>query len=419
MQVSDLIKTLIGPDTVLPIRIEAYDGSGTGPTDSETTINIKSPKAIHRIITARGQEIGFSRAIVAGEIDIEGDIYGIFKINRALKDIKINWEAVRWASKLLGIKSPKDFSKLKPLDPPPEEITPKGKLHSKARDKEVVSGHYDASNEFYEKILDGTWTYSCGIFNSVDDSLQQAQDNKHDLICRKLNLQPGQRHLDIGCGWGSMAIHAAKNYGVSTLGVTLSEEQAIMARQRVEEAGLSDKIEIRIQDYREIPDDPFDAISSIGMAEHVGGPHQMTKYFSTVRELLKPEGRYLNHAIGQAAGQTIASKGGFIQKYVFPDGRLHEFGSTITMLQNSGFEARHAETFRLHYAKTLRRWVTALEENWDFAVDEVGEGRAKVWWIYMAGSAVAFELGEIELHHVLGIRNDAPNESIPILPDWT
>lgn len=418
MTVSNLIESLIGSDTELPVRIDAYDGSAIGPMDADTRIHIKSPDAVHRIITSRGKEIGFSRAIVAGEIDIEGDVYGVFKINRSLKDVKISLETIKIASRLLDISGPKDLAKLRPLDPPSEEITPKGRLHSKQRDKEVVSSHYDASNEFYQRILDGTWTYSCAIFNSEDDSLQEAQDNKHDLICRKLNLQAGQRHLDIGCGWGSMAIHAAKNYGVNTLGVTLSEQQAVMARQRVEEAGLSDKIEIRIQDYREIPDEPFDAISSIGMAEHVGGPDQMRKYFSRVRDLLKPEGRYLNHAIGQAAGQTIAAKGGFIQKYVFPDGRLHELGSTITMLQESGFEARHAETFRLHYAKTLRKWVTALEKNWDFAVNEVGEGRTKVWWIYMAGSAVAFELGEIELHHVLGIRNDAPTDSIPIQPDW-
>ncbi|MFT7474793.1 MAG: cyclopropane-fatty-acyl-phospholipid synthase [Verrucomicrobiales bacterium] len=416
MKVAELLEAVLGTADI-PVHIAAYDGSTLGPPDAATTLRFVSPDAVHRIITARGKELGFARAIIAGDIEIEGDIFGIFEINRLVENPNLDRSMIRPAAELIGIESVRDLAKLRPLPPPPEEIRLSGKLHSRQRDAEAISSHYDVSNEFYDLVLGTSMTYSCAVFDSADDDLVTAQSNKHDLICRKLALEPGMRHLDIGCGWGSMVIHAARNYGVHSVGVTISQEQAERARKRVADEGLSEQIEIRVQDYRDVSDGPFDAISSIGMAEHVGGQEKLREYFQHVRSLLAPEGRYLNHAIGRSPKVTYGDDG-FIQRYVFPDGELHELGETTTALQEAGFEARHMESFRLHYARTLRQWVENLESNWDAAVTEVGLGRATIWRIYMAGSAVGFEQGDLELHHVLAIPHETPNDSVPFRQSW-
>ena len=416
MRVQDLITSLIGENP--PVRVTAYDGTDMGPADAATHIDILSKDAIQRIIAARGQEIGFSRAIIAGEIEIHGDIFGVFEVNGQVAKPTLDMAMAKSAAKLIGIENVRDLRDLTRLPPPPEEIVLKGRLHSRARDAAAISSHYDVSNDFYDMVLGPAMTYSCAVFESETDDLVTAQANKHDLVCRKLNLQPGMRLLDIGCGWGSMVIHAAQNYGVNAVGVTISVEQAERARKRVTDAGLADQVEIRVQDYRDVPDGPYDAISSIGMSEHVGGPAELRRYFAQARKLLTPNGRFLNHAISRAANFDGLGDKGFIQRYVFPDGELHEVGVTISAMQESGFEARHMESFRLHYAKTLRNWVTNLEANWETAVAEVGRGRAMVWRLYMAGSAVAFERNEIQLHQVLNVRDTADSSSIPLLNDW-
>jgi cyclopropane-fatty-acyl-phospholipid synthase len=414
--VADLLIEIVGEDS--PVRIEAYDASSLGPTDSSTTIRILSPLALQHVVAARGREIGFARAIVAGEIEIDGDVFGLFDINDRVAQQTISHQLIRPAAELVGITGLRDLLRFRPPPPPPEEIKLRGRLHSRERDAEAISSHYDVSNSFYEIVLGRAMTYSCAVFERPDDALFTAQENKHDLISRKLGLRPGMRHLDIGCGWGSMVLHAARHYGVQSVGVTISRAQAERARKRVADAGLADQIEIRIQDYRDVNDGPFDAISSIGMAEHVGGPNQLRTYFSQVRGLLAPNGRFLNHAIGRSANIEPAGPSGFIQRYVFPDGELHELGAMITAMQESGFEARHMETLRLHYARTLRAWVSNLEASWDEAVAEVGLGRAMVWRLYMAGSAVAFERGEIEIHQVLAMPHGADRNAIPLRPDW-
>lgn len=416
MDIAEFLETLLGGD--IPVRVTAYDGSALGPPESTTAVHIRSSEAIHRIIEARGKELGFTRAIVAGEIEIEGDIFGLFDLQDRLVRPSLDRQTVRSALAMLGVHGVRDLTKIRRLDPPPEEIRLKGRLHSRERDAQAISSHYDVSNDFYDLILGRAMTYSCAVYESPDDPLFTAQQNKHDLIARKLALEPGMRHLDIGCGWGSMVLHAAKNYGVRSVGVTISVQQAERARKRVADAGLSDLVEIRIQDYRDIDDGPFDAISSIGMAEHVGGPNELAAYFAQVHSLLAPNGRFLNHAIGRPPHSEPAGDGGFIQRYVFPDGELHELGATITSMQQNGFEARHMETLRLHYARTLRAWVANLEENWDDAVAEIGRGRAMVWRLYMAGSAVAFERGDIEIHQVLAMRHGATSSAIPLRPDW-
>ncbi|WP_261560801.1 SAM-dependent methyltransferase, partial [Frankia tisae] len=270
----------------------------------------------------------------------------------------------------------------------------------------AISHHYDVSNAFYRLFLGPTMTYSCGVWESPAAGLDAAQTAKHELVCRKLGLRPGERLLDVGCGWGSMLIHAARHHGARGVGVTISVEQAAEARRRIAEAGLTDAIEIRLQDYREIPDGPFDAISSVGMVEHVGRA-MLPTYFAALYSLLRPGGRLLNHGIsspGDPAGAyrhqphlgpiPLPQGRDFLRRYVFPDGELHEIGLMTSLTQAAGFEVRHVENLREHYALTLRAWVRALEENWDAVVAQVGAGRARVWRLYMAGSALSFESGQ-------------------------
>jgi cyclopropane-fatty-acyl-phospholipid synthase len=268
-----------------------------------------------------------------------------------------------------------------------------------------VSHHYDVSNDFYALVLGPAMTYSCARFDRPGMTLVEAQASKHELISRKLglHLRPEARLLDVGCGWGSMAMHAAANHGAHVVGVTISKEQAQRARERVAEAGLEDQVEIRLQDYRDLKGERFDAISSVGMFEHVGKA-RMSEYFSTLHGLLHPTGRLLNHAISSVGGSKLGSRT-FVYRYVFPDGELIDVGDVIHAMQDAGFEVRDVESLREHYDTTLRHWVANLEEHWDEAVAMVGESRARIWRLYMAGSAVGFEDGGLSLHQVLGVRD--------------
>jgi cyclopropane-fatty-acyl-phospholipid synthase len=305
-----------------------------------------------------------------------------------------------------------------PLAPPAEEARPRGWRHSLGRDRQAISHHYDVGNEFYDLVLGESMTYSCARFARADMTLVEAQTSKHDLIARKLGLhhRPGQRLLDVGCGWGSMAIHAATHYGAQVTGVTISREQADRARRRVEAAGVADRVEIRLQDYRELAGGDgggrFDAISSIGMFEHVGRA-RMAEYFSILHSLLVPTGRLMNHAISMVGSEQFSSRT-FIGRYVFPDGEVLDVGEVVRAMQQAGLEVRDVESLREHYAETLRHWVRNLESNWDEAVTLVGEARARIWRLYMAGSSIGFEDGGLGLHQVLGVR--ATESGISAMP---
>ena len=291
----------------------------------------------------------------------------------------------------------------RPLPPPPLEARLHGGRHSARRDAAAIQHHYDVGNDFYRLVLGPAMTYSCARFVDDTTDLATAQALKHDLICRKLGLDAmtGGRLLDVGCGWGSMVIHAATHYDVTAVGITISEAQAARARQRVAEAGVADRVEIRLQDYRDIGGQEYDAISSIGMSEHVG--HQnLDRYYGLLRGALRPEGRLLNHAISKVGGSKIG-RTSFIGRYVFPDGELIDVGESVLSMERAGFEVRDVESLREHYARTLRAWVANLEERWDEAVALVGVERARVWRLYMAGSAMAFADGEIAIHQVLGV----------------
>jgi len=431
---ADVVHELMGRPEGL--GVEAYDGSRAGPGDgSAPVLVIASADAVSRVMHRPG-ELGLARAWVAGDIDVRGDLYDAVEQLEHFDGGKIPKST---ALKLLRVAGPAGFRR---LPAPPEEAALGGRRHSKNRDADSISHHYDVSNDFYRLFLGPTMTYSCAVFETPDIALDDAQRAKYELICNKLALQPGQRLLDIGCGWGGMVMHAAEHHGAVAVGVTISGEQAALARQRVADAGLDGKVEIRVQDYRDIYDSPFDAVSSIGMFEHVGRAG-VDAYTAALRKLVRPGGRVLNHAIsrppsvvanGRLAGARTTARrisealgssrstrvnSPFMDRYVFPDGELFEVGSVVSHLQAGGLEVRHVESLRPHYALTLRRWVANLEANWDEAVAMVGERRARVWRLYMALSARGFERGNIAIHQVLAVRpNDDGSDGMPLRPDW-
>jgi len=310
---------------------------------------------------------------------------------------------------------------LRRVEPPPEErrVTRRGGWrHSKSRDSAAISHHYDVSNRFYEIVLGPSMAYTCACYPYEAATLEQAQAEKHDLVCRKLGLRPGMRLLDVGCGWGGMVMHAAEQYGVQAIGVTLSRQQAEWARKTIAERGLSDRAEVRHCDYRDVPEGDFDAISSIGLTEHVGAAN-LPAYFRFLHGLLRPGGRLLNHSITRPSTTEPHRAGKFIDRYVFPDGELEGVGTIVSAMQDNGFEVRHVESLREHYARTLRDWCANLSAQWDEAVGEVGANRARVWLLYMAACRVAFDRRTIELHQVLGVRTGGRGASgMPLRPDW-
>jgi cyclopropane-fatty-acyl-phospholipid synthase len=402
-----VIRSLVGGD--VPVRFVFWDGSASGPAEGIGTLHIRSADALRRILWSPG-ELGVARAFVAGDLTVEGDLYRLLRVLDGAGSADLRQVGMRTlpsvvaAAARLGVLGP-------PLPPPPEECRPPGRLHSLTRDAAVISHHYDVGNPFYRLVLGPAMTYSCARFVSDRASLEEAQEAKHELICRKLGLdtRDGARLLDVGCGWGSMAIHAARHHGAVVTGVTLSTEQADEARRRVAEAGLTDRVEIRLQDYRSLAGEQFDAVSSIGMFEHVGS-QQMTRYFETLRGVLAPTGRLLNHAISKAGGSYLGGRT-FIGRYVFPDGELADVAAVVKAMQATGFEVRDVESLREHYSRTLHHWVSNLEENWEEAVGLVGRARADIWRLYMAASANGFDDGRLAIHQVLGVVPDADGTS--------
>ena len=403
-QLRPVLRRLLGQD--LPIGLRAWDGSVVGPEAPPVTIVVHGPRALQHMLWAPG-ELGLARAHVAGDLDIEGDVYALLGIRDLLADpdegLHVGFDPGGWlelvkVARRLGVRAGRP-----PI--PAEEARLRGGLHSLRRDAAAISHHYDVGNDFYEILLGESLTYSCAYWIDEQTDLAGAQAAKHELVCRKLGLQPGMRVLDVGCGWGSYALHAARHHGVEVVGVTISEEQAALARRRAEAAGLADRIDIRIQDYREITDGPFDAISSVGMFEHVGLDKTAT-YLEQLRSLVRPGGRILNHAISRpnATDNAGISPKSFIGRYVFPDGALLEVGTVVTAAQAAGLEVRDVQSLREHYAKTLRAWSANIEANWPQVQRMLGPGRARVWRLYIAGSAVGFEQNRTSIHQVLAVR---------------
>ncbi|MFJ6004082.1 class I SAM-dependent methyltransferase [Arthrobacter sp. NPDC092385] len=401
-RLADALGIVLGTKEI-PLRLRAWDGSEAGPAEAPVLV-FRSPRGLRRMLWSPNQ-LGLSRAYVAGDIDGPGDLFKSFS----------ELSSVGKFAELKAFRPPTPRERLRlvrtairvgalglPPAPPPEEmdVSRSGRKHSRKRDAAAISHHYDVGNAFYALVLGPSMVYSCAVWDEENVGLDAAQEAKLDLVCRKLGLRPGMRLLDVGCGWGSFALHAARNYGVDVVGVTLSKEQAALGRQRVAEGGLADRIEIRVQDYRDVHDGPFDAISSIGMAEHVGGG-QIDSYSAHLSGLLRPGGRLLNHAISWNAGEMPPDPDSFIPRYVFPDGEMLSLTVMIGALESAGLEVLDVEALRRHYGLTLRAWVHNLEENWDEAVRLTSEGRARVWRLYMASSALGFERGLNGVNQVL------------------
>lgn len=401
-RLAEALAIVLGTPDV-PLRLQAWDGSEAGPAGAPLVV-FRSRRALRRMLWSPGQ-LGLSRAYVSGDIDAPGDVFASFSaLNSAGKFAEpgpFRRPTIRELGTLLG--TAVRLGALGPNpSPPPEEarVVRTGRRHSRKRDAAAISHHYDVGNDFYALVLGPSMVYSCAVWEDEHAGLEAAQEAKIDLVCRKLGLQPGMRVLDVGCGWGSFALHAAQHYGVDVVGVTLSAEQAALAGKRVADAGLTDRIDIRVQDYRDIEDGPFDAISSIGMSEHVGR-EQMPAYASRLHGLLRPGGRLLNHAISWNGGRTDPDPDSFIPRYVFPDGEMLSLAETVSALEAGGLEVLDVEALRRHYALTLRAWVRNLEEHWSEAVQSVGAGRARVWRLYMAASALGFEAGMTGVNQVL------------------
>lgn len=384
----------------VPVRFAFWDGSSAGRADAAHEVAVRGPDALRHLLWAPG-ELGLGRAYVAGQLDVDGDLVEALSLLRPaglrLRSLSRGLPRLVAAARELGVAG-------SPPPVPPEEARSRGLRHSLRRDRRAVSHHYDVGNDFYRLVLGPSMTYSCARFDHPGATLEDAQWSKHELVCRKLglDLRPGSRLLDIGCGWGSMALHAARHHAASVTGVTISAEQLAEGRRRVAEAGLEDRVDLRLADYRELAGERFDAVSSIGMFEHVGA-RRAAEYLGHVHRLLVPGGRFLNHAISTVGGSRLGRRS-FMGRYVFPDAELVDVGDVVLAMEAAGFEVRDVESLREHYAATLRSWLGNLAASWDRAVGLVGERRARVWRLYMSGSVVGFDDGGLAVHQVLGVR---------------
>ena len=420
MTIGEAFDGLFGSDA--PVAFEAFDGSrggnGTGPR-----VRLANPEGLNYLITSPG-DLGAARAYLEGDLVIdgldEGDPYDFLVL---MKDhLKMTRPAAQDSKDYLalvrqyGIHVPK----LPAVETPgPARRLAHGLRHGKRRDADAIHHHYDVSNTFYEMLLGPSMAYTCACYPDADATLEEAQEHKFDLVCKKLGLRAGMRLLDVGCGWGGMVQHAVKHYGVTALGVTLSAEQAEWGASKIREQGLGDRAEIRHLDYRDVTETGFDAISSIGLTEHIG-PKNYGAYFGFLYSRLRDGGRLLNHCITRPDNQHpgIPSRG-FINRYVFPDGGLTGSGDIVRVMEDTGFEVQHQENLRMHYARTTRAWCRNLSANWDKCVLEAGVQTARVWGLYLAGSSLAFERNEIQLHQVLGTKTDATGDaSYPLRPDF-
>ncbi len=407
MRLADIYDQSVGPE--VPVSFRGYDDSESIRTNAVATVSINSPKALHYLVTAPG-DLGFARAYVSGSLDFEGDLHAALR--QIMNASNFDWRGLVSLVRHLGADT------FRRSEPPPEEIKLHGWRHSKTRDQAAVSYHYDVSNAFYELLLGPSMAYTCAFYPSSGDTLEEAQFAKFDRVSQKLDLQAGMNLLDVGCGWGGMVMHSARNYDVNALGATLSQRQAEWATKTIADEGLGAQAQVRHQDYRDVEAKEFDVISSIGLTEHIGAK-ELPKYFQHLYVRLKPGGRLLNHSIQRPIRHLKRLKQrGFMNRYVFPDAEIPDVGEVIDVMQSTGFEVRHHENLREHYTQTLRAWYNNLDQNWGKAVDDVGEGRARVWRLYIAISEILFATNRMQLHQVLAIKPASLQGEPPTWSSW-
>ncbi len=396
MRLAEVLENALGGASA--VAFKAYDGSVAGPRDAVGVVEVRSPLAMRYVVGSPG-DLGLARAYVTGALEVHGPLFEVLlELDNAYAG------NLRRDQKLTIFKAAGGLAALRRPPLPAEELRGlNGRRHSRRRDAEAISHHYDVSNQFYSWLLGSSMAYTCACFPREDATLEQAQAEKFDLVARKLRLEPGMRLLDVGCGWGGMVIHAAREYGVQALGVTLSRNQADWAAKAIAEEGLSGVAEVRHLDYRDVTETGFDAVSSIGLTEHIGLAN-LPAYFTFLRSRLRDGGLLLNHCITRPTSTERVRARGFIDHYIFPDGELEAVGTIASAMQDNGIEIRHSENLREHYAMTLRDWSGNLERHWTESVQEVGLGRARVWRLYLAGSRLGFTTRRVELHQVLGVR---------------
>ncbi len=411
-----LLDEIFGDSGAKIVTVRLWNGTiWKDDAPKPVTLVLKHPGAL-RAMFLPGTEVGLAEAYLYDDFDIEGDIESVFSLADQLSEKTLGWrKKLRTANQLLHLPTPPDhpYGKRGPA-------RPSGRKHSIERDRQAVTYHYDVSNEFYALWLGKRMVYSCAYFESTDDDLDTAQERKLDYICRKLRLKPGQRLLDIGCGWGGLVIYAAEKYGVNAIGITLSQPQANLANERISAAGLSDRCRVEVCDYRQFDDTQgFDALVSVGMFEHVGADLLPT-YFDRAWKLLKPGGAFLNHGIANTANEKPVAHPTFSEAYVFPDGELTPISVTLHAAEKSGFEVRDVENLREHYALTLRQWVKRLESHHDQALQFVDEPTYRVWRLFMSGSAHGFTHGRLNLFQSLLIKpNEKGQSGLPLTrKDW-
>ncbi|GHA49332.1 cyclopropane-fatty-acyl-phospholipid synthase [Streptomyces tauricus] len=387
----------------LPVRLRAWDGSETGPADAPVVV-VRSRRALRRLLWQPG-ELGLAQAYITGELDVEGDLA------QALRAV---WGAVRergehaprftTADRVRAVRTALRLGAVGPRPATPaSQARLRGGLHSKARDRAAISHHYDLSNDFYRLLLDETMAYSCGYWTSDEAEFTDAdaQRAKLELICRKLDLAPGARLLDIGCGWGSLTLYAAERHKAQVTAVTLAREQAAYIREQVRERGLEHQVDVVCQDYRDIVGGAYDAVATVEMGEHVGDA-EYPAFAAALHRLVRPRGRVLVQQMSR--GSNAPGGGEFIEAYIAPDMHMRPMGRTVGLLEAAGLEVRSVESMREHYVRTIEGWHRTLEDHWDAFVRLVGEETARVWRLYLVGAALAFEEGRMGVDQILGVR---------------
>jgi cyclopropane-fatty-acyl-phospholipid synthase len=383
-----------------PFTVEFWDGGRLAPSNGATgpTFQVRSPQALAHALLAPGQ-LGLGRAYVSGALDVD-DLDATLELLDSWQPPALD---ARAKARLVGA-AVRATGLVRPPKAPTAELRPRGRRHSVLRDRRAVRHHYDVSNDYFRLFLDESMTYSCAIFSRGATTLEEAQFTKRELVCTKLGLQPGERLLDVGCGWGAFAVHAAVEHGAHVTGITLSEPQAELARRRAQEAGVGDRVDIRVMDWRELDAEPFDAIASIGMVEHVGSGN-IDAYSQRIASLLRPGGRLLNHGIARLRhGDPEA--GPFSERYVFPDAAPLHLSRIAFALEGAGVEITHVEGFRQDYAETLRHWAQRFDGNLPEAIRLGGEERVRVWRLYLRAARRGFESGFLSVFQVLGRRPD-------------
>jgi cyclopropane-fatty-acyl-phospholipid synthase len=381
-----------------PFALRFWDGTGVEATEpGSPTFELHSPQALAHVLRAPG-ELGIGRAYAAGLVDVDD-------LDRGLRLVD-TFEPPSLTPRLqarLALAVLRACGITRPPRRPSSELRLRGARHTVARDRRAVRHHYDAGNEFFALFLDRSMTYSCAYFSGGAQTLEEAQEAKLELVCSKLRLREGERVLDVGCGWGSFAIHAASRHGVNVVGATLSEPQAQLARERVAAAGVADRVEIRVADYRELSGEPFDAISSIGMVEHVGD-ERIDLYASRLAGLLRPGGRLLNHGIAKLMDLDTKDEGPFSERFVFPDGVPLPLSRIELALERTGLVTTHVEGLAGDYAETLGHWIERFESRYDEAVQIAGIERARVWRLYLRAARQGFQTGWASIYQVLAHR---------------